>query len=142
VPPSVERRLEGMIGAAQLWVENVVSLKADASRDESARTQWENQLARMTMFDNLIGYRDREAGNMLRDDSWNLILLDHSRAFSTNTELPQKLTRIDRTFWDRIEKLTRTQLDAALRVWLSQNEIDAILDRRERMKAEITSLPR
>jgi hypothetical protein len=142
VPPSVERRLDGQNGAAQLWVENVVSVKADPSPDESARTRWENQLVRMTMFDNLIGYRDREPANMLHDDSWNLILLDHSRAFTASTDLPRKLTRIDGTFWNEIENLTRPQLDAALAAWLSKGEIQSILDRRERMRAEIKSLPR
>jgi hypothetical protein len=142
VPPSVERRLDGKIGAAQLWVENVVDLKANASPDESIRTRWQNQLARMTMFDDLIGNRDRNVGNTLRDDSWNLILLDHSRALTASTDLPRKLTRIDGAFWDKIENLTRPQLDAALSAWLSKNEIQSILDRREKMRAEIKSLPR
>jgi len=142
VPPSVERQLEGNTGAAQLWVENVVDLKANASPNESARPGWENQLVRMAMFDNLIGYRDRNLGNTLRDASWHLILIDHSRAFSESTELPRKLTRVDGTLWDKIENLTRPQLDAALGAWLSKNEIQAIVDRREKMKAEIKSLPR
>ena len=52
------------------------------------------------------------------------------------------MNRIDEGFWARIESLTRSQLDAALRAWLGDNEIKAILDRRERMRAEIRSLPR
>ena len=35
----------------------------------------------MTMFDNLIGNRDRNRRNMLRDTAWNLILIDQTRAF-------------------------------------------------------------
>jgi len=142
VPPSVERQLEGNTGAAQLWVENVSAVKENASPGESNRADWENQLARMTMFDNLIGYRDRSLGNMLRDVEWNLILLDHSRAFRDGNELPRKMNRVDQGFWTKIESLTRNQLDAALRAWLADNEIGAILDRREKMRAEIKSLPR
>ena len=74
--------------------------------------------------------------------TWNLILLDHSRAFGDGTELPRKMNRIDQGFWSKIESLTRNQLDAALRAWLGDNEIRAILDRREKMRAEIKSLPR
>ena len=44
----------------------------------------------MTMFDNLIGNRDRNRGNMLRDAEWNVILLDHSRAFGVGSELPYR----------------------------------------------------
>jgi hypothetical protein len=142
VPPSVERQLEGNKGAAQLWVENVRDSKEDASPGESNRADWENQLARMTMFDNLIGSRDRNLGNMLHDAEWNLILLDHSRAFGDGTELPRKMNRIDQGFWNKIESLTPNQLDKALRAWLADNEIKALLDRREKMRAEIKSLRR
>ena len=142
VPPTVERQLQGNTGAAQLWVENVFGVKADESPSESNRADWEAQLVRMTMFDDLIGNRDRNQGNMLRDAAWNLILLDHSRAFGAGTELPHKLSRIDEGYWARIESLTRDQLDAALHAWLGENEIRAILDRRERMRVDIRSLPR
>jgi hypothetical protein len=142
VPPTVERQLQGHNGAAQLWVENVFGVKATESPAEANRADWEDQLARMTMFDDLIGNRDRNQGNMLRDAGWKLILLDHSRAFGVGTELPRKLSRIDEGYWARIESLTRHQLDAALRAWLGDAEIGAILDRRERMRIEIGSLPR
>ena len=95
VPPSVERQLGGSDGAAQLWVEGIFGLEPGASPGGPNRAEWEDQLARMTMFDDLIGNRDRNRGNMLRDAAWNLILLDHSRAFGNATELPRRLTRID-----------------------------------------------
>lgn len=142
VPPTVERELQGNNGGAQLWLENVFEVKVDESPSESHRADWENHRVRMTMFDALIGNRDRNPRNMLRDAAWNLMLLDHSRAFGAGTELPHKLRRIDEGYWARIESLTRDQLDAALHAWLGEDEIRAILDRRERMRAEIRSLPR
>ena len=142
VPPAVERQLQGNNGAAQLWVENVFGVKADESPGESHRADWEDQLVRMTMFDDLIGNRGRNRGNMLRDAGWNLILIDHSRAFGAGTDLPHKLSRIDEGYWARIDSLTRPQLDAALHAWLGEGEIRAILDRRERMRGAISSLPR
>ena len=36
--------------------------------------------------------------------------------------------------------LTRSRIDTALAPWLSKNEIDALIARREKMKAEIESL--
>jgi hypothetical protein len=142
VPPTVERQLQGNTGGAQLWVENVFQVKAGESPSESNRADWENQQVRMQMFDALIGNRDRSRGNMLRDAAWNLFLIDHSRAFGVGTELPHKLSRIDKGYWARIESLTRDQLDAALHAWLGEDEIRAILDRRERMRVELRSLPR
>ena len=142
VPPTVERQIQGNKGAAQLWVENVVDATDPAPPRQTEKAHWEGQLVRMTMFDTLIGNRDRNLRNMLRDRAWNLILLDHSRGFSAGTELFHKLNRIDEGFWATIESLTRSQLDAALGAWLDENQIKAILDRRERMRAEIRSLPK
>ena len=142
VPPSVERRLDGRSGAAQLWVEDVVTFKGDETPDQSTRVSWERQLVRMTMFDNLIGNRDRNAGNTLRDSMWNLILIDHSRAFPTNPELPRKMPRVDGPLWEAIQSLTRARLGDVLRAWLTDEEIDAIIQRRERMKAELSTVSR
>ena len=142
VPPSVERQLQGVEGAAQLWVDGASGVKEGDAPGEPHRTHWDNQLTRMAMFDNLIGNRERNLGNMLRDPEWNVILLDHSRAFGTSTELPHKMRRIDGAFWARIESLTRPQLDTALRAWIGEPEIQAILDRRDRMRNESKSLPR
>jgi hypothetical protein len=142
VPPTVERQLEGHKGAAQLWVEGVVDLKANPSPVEANRANWETQLTQMKMFDNLIGYRDRNTGNMLHDAAWHLILIDHSRAFGDGTEVLHKLNRIDGPLWSRIEGLTRPQLEAALGAWLDGPEIQAILDRREKMRADVKLLPR
>lgn len=140
VPPSVERRLEGNMGAAQLWVENIVPLSAGASPDESARARWEKQLTRMAMFDSLIGNADRNEANVLRDNAWNVILLDHSRTFSTSADVPRSLRGFDQAFWNRIEALTRSQVEKALGGWLTADEIAALLDRREKMRTRIKSI--
>jgi hypothetical protein len=140
VPPTVERRLQGNDGAAQLWVENIVDATGDVSPVEPYRTVWQYQIVVMTMFDNLIGNRDRNRATMLRDPAWNLILIDHSRAFGTDPKLAQKMYRVDEKFWAKIESLTRNQLDAVLASLLDERQIAAILERRDRMKAEIKSL--
>jgi hypothetical protein len=142
VPPAVERQLEGSRGAAQLWVEDVRPLAREASPGGSDRVFWENQVIRMTMFDCLIGNRDRNQENMLHDAAWNLILIDHSRAFGETIELPRKLSRVDQGLWARIEALTPAELHAALGPWLDEGEIRAVLGRRDGMRAEVGLAPR
>ena len=137
VPPTVERQLEGSKGAAQQWVENVVDAADQAIPAGESRVRWEGQLVRMTMFDNLIGNRDRNKRNMLRDNAGGLILVDHGRAFAVEPLLFQKMSAIDEAYWTRIELLSRAQLDGALQPWLDPQEINAILERREKMRAEI-----
>jgi hypothetical protein len=136
VPPTVERQLEGYTGSATFWVEDVVDFRAGTSGAPD-RARLEQQLARMSMFDALIGNGDRNMANTLRDPVWNVILLDHSRAFGTGAESRIDLPGVDKQLWARIEGLTRAQLDAALGPWLDKEQIGAILDRRERMRAAI-----
>jgi hypothetical protein len=140
VPPTVERQFDGNIGSAQQWVENVRDLKTAPTPPESARAEWERQQARMMMFDNLIGNRGRDSANVLVDATWNFILIDHARAFRPDTDLRHRLSLVDPSLWEKIQGLTRAQLDARLGSWLDEKEIAAILDRRERMKAEIDRL--
>jgi hypothetical protein len=142
VPPSVERQLEGRRGAAQLWVEDVTNLTGEASPGAPDQADWANQVIRMRMFDDLIGNRDRNRGNMLRDAAGNLILLDHSRAFGKGTDFLHKRRRIDEDLWVEVEALTPGKLEAALGAWLDRSEIKAVLDRRDKMRAEARSLPR
>ncbi len=142
VPPTVGRQLLGADGAAQLWVENMVDGTARDSPEEADRSHWESQLALMAMFDNLIGNKERNRANMLRDAAWNLVLIDHSRAFGTDTDLVHAMNRIDEGCWARIESLTPHQLDVALGAWLGEDQIRAILQRRETMRTGIRSLPK
>lgn len=141
VPPTVERQIDGIDGAAQQWVEHVVDAMDPALPDGESRARWENEQVRMTMFDNLIGNRDRNRRTMLRDPAWNLILIDQTRAFGVESDLVHKMSGIDDAYWARIDRLTRKQLDDALGMWLDQNQIEAILVRRERIRAEIKSRP-
>ncbi len=137
VPPTVERELQGLKGSATLWVENTVSVADKALPPASEQLRWERQHAQRMMFDALIGNKDRNLGNILRDQAWNMILIDHTRAFATDSELPHELTRHDPDLWARIEKLTGDELTAVLRPWLDANEIAAILGRRDRMRTDI-----
>ena len=122
VPPTVERKLEGHIGAATFWVENAAGL-TKGKNDAPDAARWGKQLARVAMFDSLIGNGARNLGNTLRDPVWNLILLDHSRRSGAGDEPLADLSRIDKELWGRIEALTRPQLDAALSPWLEQTRL-------------------
>ena len=61
-------------------------------------------MARAKMFDNLINNRDPNLGNWLVDPAWNLILIDHTRAFAPGKDMVHKMNRIEdgRTFGVRL----------------------------------------
>ena len=54
--------------------------------------KWTRQLIRAKMFHDLVGDVDPNLGNWLVDPAWNLILIDHSRAFATPKNLTHELT--------------------------------------------------
>ena len=80
VPPTVVRRIKGDLGSLQLWVEGCDSYKRLQPKVPQTR-QFSRRISRMKMFDNLIFNDDRNTGNFILDESWNIILIDHSRAF-------------------------------------------------------------
>jgi hypothetical protein len=143
VPPKVERRVKGDDGVAVMWASPTRSFKEmGGPPTPPARylPQWNLQMIRAKMFDDLIGNEDPNLGNWLVDPSWNLILIDHSRTFRYSKSLTHELTHIDRALWDRMKGLTREQIAATLGSLLDERDINGILDRREVMQRSIDKL--
>ncbi len=138
VPVTVEREVDRETGAAILWLEGVRSWETVLPLPKPAT--WGHQLARMKMFDDLIGNSDRNKGNLLVDSEWHLYLIDHSRGFVTDLKLPQELQNIDRRLWERMQGLDDTTLRASLGKWLDSRQIHSLLRRRDAMKKKIDAL--
>ena len=139
VPPAVERRIADETGAAVMWVKGVKSVKELGGKVPSG-PEWGKPLRQMLMFDNLIRNIDRNAGNILIGRPGDLILIDHSRAFTTDKKLQNKVERVDAELWERMQTLTRENLDRALGPWLDEDAIAAIIERRDAMAATIDKL--
>ena len=139
VPPTVERRIADETGAAVMWVKGVKSVKELGGKVPSG-PEWGKPLRQMMMFDNLIRNIDRNAGNILIGRPGDLILIDHSRAFTTDKKLQNKVERVDAGLWERMQTLTRENLDRALGPWLDEDAIAAIIERRDAMAATIDKL--
>lgn len=140
VPPTVEKRIEGNLGAAVLWVQPARTFRelgGPPSPPAEKLDMWNRQLVRAKMFDNLIGNIDPNLGNWLVDPAWNLILIDHSRAFASGKKMVHELGRIDPELWQRIQSLTEEELMAALSRWVGKGQIRDILKRRQRMQEQI-----
>ena len=126
VPVSVEKTWNHEKAAAILWLSPIHSWKEMEPKPKPAK--WVRQVARMKMFDNFICNKDRNAGNLLVDDDWNLYLIDHSRAFHHRQGHGRQDATVDREFWDRIQALTEDQLTTALVKWVDKGVIRAHAD--------------
>ncbi len=138
VPPVVEKRWKGERGAAVMWIQSVRPWKEVEPLPKPDK--WNREAVRMKMFDNLIGNIDRNAGNLLVDNDWNLFLIDHSRAFVSETKLRVEMVRIDREIWERMLALDEPGLMTAVGEWLDRGAIRAILKRRDAMKKVIDTM--
>jgi hypothetical protein len=139
VPPTVERKIDGITGAVIMWLDNMRMWRDLKSRKPGTR-QWNAQMVRMKMFDALIGNIDRNAGNILVDESWTVYLIDHSRAFVEEKEPPGTFTLVDAALWDRMQALDEPTLTQAVGQWVTPKCVTAMLTRRDRMAKNIAKL--
>jgi len=135
VPPTVERRVGADLASVQLWVEGGRVIK---DVDQSAcpkPIEWAKQVCRQKVFDNLIANIDRNAGNILVDGEWNIILIDHSRAFASDSmPFEKQMTRVDRAFFEKLKALDEASVMKQVRPWLmSDGQARDILKRRDKI---------
>jgi hypothetical protein len=144
VPPTIERRVGGELASLQLWVEHCRLLKELDQSRAPRPLEWAKQVCRQRTFDNLIANIDRNAGNLLVDEEWNLILIDHSRAFANSTmPFMKQMTRIDREFFEKLKALDEATLMRELKPWvLTGGSVRDILKRRDKIVAQFESFAR
>jgi hypothetical protein len=142
VPPTVERRVGSDLASLQLWIEGCKHLEDTDQSKVKSDPRWVKQVLRQRTFDNLIANIDRNAGNLLVDSEWNLVLIDHSRAFANNT-MPfiKQMTRIDREFYEKLKTLDEATLMRELKPWLlTGGSVKDILKRRDKIIAQFDRL--
>jgi len=144
VPPTVERTVGGRPSAVQLWVEGARMLK-DIQAQKTPLPQtvaWNRQIYRQRVFDDLTANIDDNAGNLLIDGAWNLIKIDHSRAFTGLMTMPfeKQRTRIDRPFFERLKALDRDTLRREIGALVEGGAVDALLSRRDTIVKQFEKL--
>ena len=145
VPPKVERRLESDTGVAVMWVgptKSFADLGGVPKPPPAQFASWNRQIIKAKMFQNFIGDIDPNLGNWLVDPAWNLIIVDHSRALTNTKKLVHTMQQIDADLWERMKGLTDETLTSAVGMWMDKDAVRAILDRRDRMQADIDKLVR
>lgn len=139
VPPTVERKHDGVTGSAQLWVEHCTLLRDNDTSKAPDIGAWNRQVFRQRVWDNLTANIDRNQGNLLMDRAWNLILIDHSRAFTASMKMPFPMNKIDREFYDKLKGLDEAAVKARMGKWLFDGP-KPILKRRDMIIAHFDKM--
>jgi len=159
IPATVEREFKGKKGSLQLWAASEFSLldimeggiPLPAKMPEAEIFNRGKYLARA--FDSLIANDDRTQQNTLLTKDWRTILIDHSRAFRSSKKYRRQLIygvkgmkeeklfkRLPRTFIEKIKALNFENIKKAVGPYLEDDEIKAVLARRELLLEQIEEM--
>lgn len=145
IPVTIERRWKSQPGAMTWWIDDVMldeESRVSERRWPDDMVRFTEQQARMRMFAELVYDTDRNHGNILYDSDWKLWMIDFSRAFRIWGDLraPQDLTRCDRAVLGLMRGLTRDKLREHVGEHLNGGEVDAVLERRDKLVEHFDAL--
>lgn len=138
VPPAVLRQIGTSEGSLQLWVEDAINAVNREQEDlqPSNPEAFQRQLDLIPLFDTLIYNPIRQPTNILiTTHDWQIHLIDHSSAFAPLPTSPPDLAdqplELDLEVVNALLRLEPESLSDRLDGILTQNEIDAVLARRD-----------
>lgn len=140
VPVTVQRTFKDRPAALTWWVDDVLFEEVDRIKRDVAPPDQENferQRALGKVFDELIMNIDRNLANLVITNSWNVVLIDHSRSFTAYHGIRNEanLTRCSVALMDKLKTLTAAQVKAAASPFLTDVEVRAFIGRRDRIVA-------
>ncbi len=142
IPPTALRKIDGRQGSLQLWLEGVDSAADRATRHGDFPDGWNEQMAAIWAFDNLVFNLDRHPGNLLIGADGTVWMIDHTQAFQYNKRLldSDQVLSIPQTMWERLQTIPDSTFEEALAEALNGTQIGAFLERRRRLVEHIEDL--
>jgi len=157
VPPTIERRFHGDRGSLQYWISDCISLKEREEKKIKMPSykvfNWNRATYLQRFFDNIIANEARHQNQTLLTNDWRMSLIDHSRSFSSSgkfvknliytekhPEGPKLMSELPRAIVEKIKTLTFASIKSVTGDYLTDDEIKAILIRRDFILAEIDKL--
>ena len=143
VPVTVRREVDGKDGTVQFLPPKTIDegARSAAGRGGRATCPLPEQFMAMYVFDTLVYNEGRTLGRMIYDTrSWDLMLLEHERAFATRKGRPRHLSAVSIDISDgwkiALRELTDDVLFARLGDVLDEKRIRALAARRDEILAQ------
>lgn len=157
VAPTIERRFHGDRGSLQYWISDCITLKEREEKKIKMPSykvfNWNRNTYLQRFWDNLIANEDRHQNQILITKDWRMILIDHSRSFRSwgkfvknliytekHPEGPKLMSELPRALVEKVKTLTFEKIKAVTGDYLTDEEIKAVLIRRDLILAEIDKL--
>ena len=144
IPPAVLRTLNGKEGSLQLWLDGTIPEKERMAQGKKApdKVRFRRQVFDMDVFDALINNLDRNQGNILWDDDWNLWMIDHTRSFGRDTKLrkPEDVQMVSRSLYSALQTLDAKQVKTVMKPYMGSFETGALTKRHKALLKQLDSL--
>jgi hypothetical protein len=157
VPPTVERRFRNDRGSCQLWIEDTITVREKEKKNLKLPSYrigyWNRALYLQRFWDNLIANEDRHQNQILITSDWRMILIDHSRSFRSSgkftksliyserhREGPKLMSELPRALVEKLKSLDFEAVQAAVGEYLTKDEIQAVILRRDLILKEVDKL--
>ena len=138
VPPTAERSVGEVGSTVQIWMEGTTPediMLEEGRLKPPDKTAWWKQKAIMWVFDALVANTDRNQGNLLIDENWNLWLIDHTRAFRETSVLfdVEHLKMCERKLWRALQKTDDETIRERLEPYLTSAELTKLFLRKKKL---------
>jgi hypothetical protein len=139
MPATVERKWNDMIGSLSWWL--------SVQMDEGERIRkgiqppdiaaYNRQMDKVRVFVELVYDTDRNSGNTLIGRNWEIYMIDFTRAFRLYRDLRNagSLKRCSRDLLLRLKQLDRDALAKKTKGFLTGDEVNAVMARRDKIVA-------
>jgi hypothetical protein len=144
LPMYVERKYKGDSGSLSWWLP-VKMDEAERLKQKVAVPDpdaWNNQMYRIRVFDQLVYDDDPNLTNLLIGADWKIWRVDFTRGFRLHKDLrdPKDLVRCDRRLLEKLKTLDGNELAAKTKHYLSNDEVKAVMARRDKIVARFQQL--
>ena len=139
VPITVVRTIGDREGALIDWVDDAMP-EYGVSPQGFDMAAWEEEVAKVWLFDYLAYNIDRTPENLLLIPGFGVKLIDHSRAFQRFLVPMRPLMRFPRQAIDRLRTLSDDEIRRSFSDYLTAEEIDALLQRKQRILQRVDEL--
>ncbi len=139
MPVTVERKWRGDTGAFSWWLpvkmDEATRLKKNITPPDV--DAWNKQMYKKRIFAELAYDTDPNLTNVLIGPDWQMWFIDFTRAFRTFKELRDARnvteSKCERHLLENLRKLDRNELALKTKGYLSKDEVDAVMARRDKI---------
>jgi len=144
LPVYVERKWQGKTGSLSWYLPVKMDdvERVEKKMEPPDPDNWNKQMYRIRVFDELIYDTDPNLTNVLIGEDWTVWRVDFSRAFRTNKDLrvPKNLLKCDRQLFEKLKALKAEELAEKTKDYLNKDEVKSVMTRRDRIVAIFKTL--